>query len=44
MSINTEPEAPKDIETVSIRALTLPNIIGLLVATFAFIVTWKILL
>lgn len=44
MSIKIDEETQKAVHPESIRTLTLPNIIGALVATFAFVVTWKILL
>lgn len=44
MSIKIDEETQKAIDPERIRTLTLPNIIGALVATFAFVVTWKILL
>lgn len=44
MSIKIDEETQKAIDPENIRTLTLPNIIGALVATFAFVVTWKILL
>lgn len=44
MSIKIDPETQKAVDPESIKTLTLSNVIGALVATLAFVITWKILL